>query len=163
MSGFHPVWTAHRWQDEYWVAAWLGMRPCLRPVDAAHPCAAGHDALSADRWVPTNCTRLVSAGSFMGFPGSSVPPVGSFASPVSCSCQPREGRVPPNSCDRRLEVTLPAGYQRQAIRPMRFASAMAAMRGLRRSSSLTSHGLRVPYRSAWRITAMAPTNSMVRR
>jgi len=30
--------------------------------------------------VPTNCTRFRGAGSKMGFPRSSVPPVGSFAS-----------------------------------------------------------------------------------
>ena len=37
------------------------MRPCLRPVDAAYPYAAGHDAFSADRWGPIAVIAVVGA------------------------------------------------------------------------------------------------------
>lgn len=88
----------------------VGMRPCLRPVDAALPCAAGHDALSADPQVPTNCTRLIAPGRKWVLLGSSVPSSGSLRQPVSCSCQPLEGRS--SLCGRRFAVTLAAGHQR---------------------------------------------------
>src|SRR5262249_7480994 len=47
----------------------------------------------------------------------------------------------------------------QTIRAVLLASAAAAIFVVRRANNCTSHGRRVPCRSANRITAMAPTNN----
>jgi len=48
----------------------------------------------------------------------------------------------------------------QTIRAVLLASAAAATFVVRRANNCTSHGLRVPCLSAYRMTAIAPTNSI---
>src|SRR5882724_11894416 len=139
------------------------VRPCVRPVDAART-AAGHDAL-----------REVGPDQKHAF-WDALAQVGCPASRLSTGLMHHRFVALPTSATQSLPAlylqaaTTPGSRYRsplamiaQAIRAILLASATAATLVGRRARSLMIHGRFVPYRSAYRMTASAPTVSIERR
>ena len=89
LSANRPVWTVLRQQDGRRGVAACGVgtpATSSTPSTPASPCAAGHDALSADPQVRTDPHALEGAGAAWVLLRTNIgPSLGSSRQPVSCS------------------------------------------------------------------------------